>query len=128
MMSLELYGDGRAMKNSKITFDQTALDEPPHKAPPGKLDRTNWNRLARWVARGERHLARWALPEVAFWRLGLVFGLLFLVITPPVQVSDEPVHFYRAYYLASGKLRAVRIGDMGVGAELPRSISATIDQ
>src|SRR5262245_47008963 len=121
------------MKNSTITFEQTVSEEAPRdaeprKTPQGKLGRPNWNRLTLWVAEGERRLARWALPEVAFFRLGLVFGLLFLVITPPAQVSDEPVHFYRACYLANGKLRAVRLGDTGVGAELPRSISATMDQ
>src|SRR5262245_50539373 len=120
------------MKNPTITFEQTAPEEmprcpEPHKTPQGKLGRANWNRLTQWVAHGERRLARLALPEVAFWRLGLVFGLLFLVITPPAQVPDEPVHFYRAYHLANGKLRAVRIGDTSVGAELPRSISTTIN-
>lgn len=38
-------------------------------------------------------------PEVVFSSVGLFFGCLFLLITPPFQVADESRHFARAYQL-----------------------------
>lgn len=35
-----------------------------------------------------------------FLIIGLLFGLLFLVITPPFQVGEEPSHFFRAYHVS----------------------------
>ncbi|HNY03136.1 MAG TPA: DUF2142 domain-containing protein, partial [Bacteroidales bacterium] len=39
-------------------------------------------------------------PERAFLAFAVPFGLLFLVLTPPFMVPDEPVHFYRAYQVS----------------------------
>lgn len=39
-------------------------------------------------------------PENAFIFIGTIFGILFLLITPPFQVPDEPSHFYRAFYVS----------------------------
>ena len=39
-------------------------------------------------------------PEYAFIVVSLIFGMIMLVITPPFQVPDEPVHFYRSYQVA----------------------------
>lgn len=39
-------------------------------------------------------------PENAFIFVGIIFGILFLLITPPFQVPDEPSHFYRAFYVS----------------------------
>ncbi len=89
---------------------------------------TSSDRLRQGAALGERRLAHWAQPEVAFWRLGLVFGLLFLVITPPFQVPDEWWHFYRAYHLAEGKVFAIRLDPPAVGAPLPHSLDETVTE
>ncbi len=41
-------------------------------------------------------------PHALYLFIALVFGHLFLVITPPLQVPDENSHFYRSYQVASG--------------------------
>lgn len=45
-----------------------------------------------------------ARPETYFLVLALVFGLLFLVYTPPYQVPDEPSHFFKAYAIGEGHI------------------------
>lgn len=54
-------------------------------------------------------------PVRFFLAAGLVFGLAFLVATPPFQAADETAHFYRAYAVSEGIFR-------GLGAELPASV------
>jgi len=39
-------------------------------------------------------------PEYAFLVYSMIFGLIFLLITPPFMVPDEPAHFYRAYQIS----------------------------
>jgi len=39
-------------------------------------------------------------PENLYIVLGLIFGLIFVIITPPFQAPDEPYHFYRAYQIS----------------------------
>lgn len=39
-------------------------------------------------------------PKKVFLIIGILFGLLFLVITPPFQVGEEPNHFFRAYHVS----------------------------
>lgn len=41
--------------------------------------------------------------EKVFLLWGVVFGLAFLIITPPFQSPDEYVHFFRAYTISEGK-------------------------
>ena len=41
-------------------------------------------------------------PEKAFLFLGLIYGMIILVITPPFQVPDESNHFFRAYQVSEG--------------------------
>ncbi len=65
-------------------------------------------------------------PDRIFVWLGLLFGLLFVAITPPFQVPDEPHHFYRAYQIAQGQLFAER-RDSGAGGELPASLVQTVE-
>lgn len=36
-------------------------------------------------------------PAYAFAAISTLFGMIMLIITPPFQVPDEPVHFYRSY-------------------------------
>ena len=42
-------------------------------------------------------------PEKIFLILSLVFGLLFVFITPPFQSPDENSHFLKAYSVSKGK-------------------------
>jgi len=61
-------------------------------------------------------------PENSFLILGIVFGLLLLLVTPPFQVADEYEHFFRAYHISEGHLMAERISN-GYGGMLPASLS-----
>jgi uncharacterized membrane protein len=49
------------------------------------------------------------LPENAFIFIGIIFGILFLLVTPPFQVPDEPSHFYRAFYVSEFGILAQKI-------------------
>ncbi|MDR3706180.1 MAG: DUF2142 domain-containing protein [Paludibacteraceae bacterium] len=39
-------------------------------------------------------------PERFFLILAFLFGFLFVFVTPPFQVPDEPAHFYKAYQVS----------------------------
>jgi uncharacterized membrane protein len=43
-------------------------------------------------------------PENVFLILGIVFGLVFLILIPPFQVNDEPIHYFKSYDLSEGNL------------------------
>ncbi len=43
-------------------------------------------------------------PESFFLITALLFGLIMLVVIPPLQVQDENSHFYRAYQISDGQL------------------------
>jgi hypothetical protein len=61
----------------------------PTKAPP------------LWLAR----LLAWDATEILpplFLALGGLLGLLFAVLMPPLQIPDEPAHFYRAFAISNG--------------------------
>lgn len=64
-------------------------------------------------------------PELALMLLGLSFGGLLIAITPPFQVPDEQVHFYRAYQVSDGGLVAERHGGES-GGWVPESLPALI--
>jgi uncharacterized membrane protein len=40
------------------------------------------------------------VPEMAFLALAFPIGFVFAFMTPPFQVPDEPVHFYRSYQVS----------------------------
>jgi uncharacterized membrane protein len=66
-------------------------------------------------------------PRRAFFLLAPIFGLLFLVLTPPFQVPDEPEHFYRAYQLSEGQILGRTEQSGGIqraGGVLPQSLKA----
>lgn len=54
-----------------------------------------------------------------------VFGLFFILITPPFQGADEIVHFYRAYQVSEGNLVADKTKGR-VGGELPKSLGEVV--
>jgi uncharacterized membrane protein len=60
-------------------------------------------------------------PEIFFVLLSSLFGLAFLVITPPFQVPDEINHFYRAYQISEGHWIAEQ-KDQRVGGVIPKSL------
>ncbi|WP_197484656.1 DUF2142 domain-containing protein [Phormidesmis priestleyi] len=72
--------------------------------------------------------------EGAFLTLSLIFGLMFLIVLPPLQAPDEHAHFFRAYQLTDGKIiadvltekkdREERATYLGGGA-LPSSVIRT---
>lgn len=60
-------------------------------------------------------------PENQFLVIGFIFGILFLIITPPFQAADEDRHFFRAYQIAEGGwIPAVHEGQ--AGGWLPKSV------
>ena len=60
-------------------------------------------------------------PDRFFLAAGLACGLAFVFGTPPFQVPDETIHFYRAYAVSEGNLSA-EPGEGGFGAVLPASL------
>ena len=76
-------------------------------------------------------------PQRIFLVIGTVFGLIFLFITPPFQVADEPQHFYCAYLVSElGFFRLVELNKdekpLGnewstIGASLPSSLAYLVD-
>jgi len=47
-------------------------------------------------------------PETAFLILGLLFGIVFALVTPPFQVADEDQHFSYAYAISTGQFYGIR--------------------
>jgi len=43
------------------------------------------------------------IPEYAFASLALIFGLILVFVTPPLQVPDENQHYFRSYQIAEFK-------------------------
>jgi uncharacterized membrane protein len=64
-------------------------------------------------------------PHYFFLIIGSIFGILFLVLTPPFQVPDEINHFYRAYHIADGNLSAIK-QDNRLGGFIPQSLIQAI--
>jgi len=61
-------------------------------------------------------------PGRFFLVMALLSGLAFAAVTPPFQVPDEPVHFYRAYTVSEGRLNLLPAPG-AVGADLPSSLT-----
>jgi uncharacterized membrane protein len=55
-----------------------------------------------------------------------VVGLLYVVVTPPFQVPDEPNHFYRCYQLTRAQIFSKRQDNLW-GGELPRSLVYVVE-
>jgi uncharacterized membrane protein len=54
-------------------------------------------------------------------------GLVYLVVTPPFQVSDEPNHFYRCYQISELQIIPER-RDAHLGGDLPRALVSTVEE
>lgn len=64
-------------------------------------------------------------PQKVFLAIGLIFGIIFLILTPPFLAPDEWNHWKRAYFTSEGNLKVKRIPDAraaGVGAMLPEEV------
>jgi Predicted membrane protein (DUF2142) len=55
-------------------------------------------------------------PARFFAAASLFFGALFIILTPPFRIADEPAHLFRAWSISEGTLFAHG------GARVPRSI------
>ena len=62
--------------------------------------------------------------ENAFLIIGVIFGILFLLITPPFQVSDEYNHFFRSYQISEGRIIPER-QQSKIGGLIPKSLVTT---
>lgn len=60
-------------------------------------------------------------PAETFIALGLIFGLLFLFLTPPMQTPDEVQHFYRSYQISELHFTASKVNN-GYGGTIPVSV------
>ncbi|MFH1149450.1 MAG: DUF2142 domain-containing protein [Actinomycetota bacterium] len=63
-------------------------------------------------------------PEYMVVIVGLVFGVLLLVTTPPSLVCDEPMHLYNSYRLSQGRLLPPEIKGIA-GNYVPASFPGT---
>jgi uncharacterized membrane protein len=55
--------------------------------------------------------------------LAFIYGLTFVLITPPFQTPDETSHFFRAYQISCAQFRAVKENDR-TGGYVPQSIDS----
>lgn len=62
-------------------------------------------------------------PVRAFVVLGIFFGLLLVIATPPFQVPDEASHYYRAYQLTELKIKAEKRSQLELGGFLPEAVT-----
>lgn len=65
-------------------------------------------------------------PAWVFLLVGFPFGLMLIGLTPPFQVPDEMVHFYRAYQISEGGFIGEQLG-LSSGGSLPSSLRRTVD-
>lgn len=62
-------------------------------------------------------------PQRVFLFIGLVFGLIFIFLTPPFLAPDEWNHFRRAYYTTEGGLKAHKLPDgSDAGGMVPEGV------
>ena len=67
-------------------------------------------------------------PVTVFLLVAGLMGTVLTFLTPPFQVADEPVHFYRAYAISEGQLGSRKLWAHYFGGSLPRSVVAVVDQ
>ncbi len=60
-------------------------------------------------------------PHKFFITFASSFGLIILLLTPPFQVPDEIIHFYKAYQISEGNFISIKQNDR-IGGFLPTSI------
>lgn len=85
--------------------------------------------LLQYFVMGTRFFGffRTAQPVQLFVVIAAVFGLAFLLITPPFQGADEPAHFLRAYQISEGQFVSTKAADGKIGGYLPADVDKIID-
>jgi uncharacterized membrane protein len=69
-----------------------------------------------------------SLTPVSFFILiAAIFGVIFILITPPFEAPDEPVHFFRAYQVSTLNLSVDKVGTV-YGGVLPASLQQTVSE
>ena len=68
-------------------------------------------------------MAEKSKAHIVFLTLGSIFGLSFIILTPPFQTPDESTHFLRAYHISTGHLTAIK-QDSRVGGYIPHAIDS----
>ena len=71
-------------------------------------------------------LAGTSQPHHVFLVLALIYGLSFLIVTPPFQVPDERNHFLKAYQISTGQLTGVKEQNR-VGGYIPFAVDSFSD-
>jgi hypothetical protein len=103
------------------------------RAVPADALRSEGTLMQQIAASPAMHTGRTRDSGVLLLRSWIVIAtLLYVFVTPPFQVSDEPQHFFRSYQLSLAHLLA-RPGVDGVGAItmgdiLPRSVQDLADK
>ncbi|MBF0458891.1 MAG: DUF2142 domain-containing protein [Nitrospirae bacterium] len=64
-------------------------------------------------------------PEWVFLIISVVFGYIFVFVTPPFQAPDEYHHMFRAYHVSMGGLVSSKADGIS-GALLPASLGNTV--
>ncbi len=64
-------------------------------------------------------------PGRFFVIVAIIFGLLFIMLTPPFEAPDEPVHFFRSYQVSTFNLSVDKVGNT-YGGVLPKSLQDTV--
>lgn len=80
--------------------------------------------LKKWFER-VKNRGLFVQPERVFLWSALVFGVVFVVATPPFQAPDEQAHFFRAYQVSEFKFIPKQFeinGKERFGGELPASL------
>src|SRR4051812_35126073 len=60
-------------------------------------------------------------PGKFFLAVSLIFGICFILLTPPFQVPDEFSHFFRAWQISEGRILSEKTNNRA-GGELPLSL------
>jgi uncharacterized membrane protein len=89
--------------------------------------------LGIFLVRAKRHSGKSIFPEGFFLVLSVLFGVAFVVVTPPFQVPDEDAHYFRSYQLSEGGFlaqenRERESGRSELGGFLPESIIRTSEK
>ena len=66
-------------------------------------------------------------PEKIFTIVALIFGILFIFLTPPFQSPDENSHFKKAYLVSKGKLYPI-VENKKAGNYLPKKMLEYINE
>lgn len=82
--------------------------------------------MTQWTAKAMAE-HRILEPRFVFTSLALVFGLVLVLLVPPLSAQDEPAHFLRAYQISEGRFLAERRAE-GAGGMLPASLETLIER